>query len=100
MTTSMIAWDKTQAIGKALAEMDRANTIAELQAKLARRIRWDSPSFRIDEVESAIREWSTKKLQGPFFYEGIEADFAGFVECTDGESFVDLAWRMMNTEEI
>lgn len=99
MTTPMIAWDKTQQIGRALAEMDRANTVAELNAKLARMLRYESSAYRIDEVKYAISEWSTKPINGPFFYEGIESDFADFVEDTEGESFVDIAWRMMNTDE-
>lgn len=92
----MIAWQLTQEVGKARAEKERAEVLAELYEKLEKEIRAEAPAYKIDGIEYAIHSWTNKVVHGPYLYDGIRADFAQFAGDSPSESFDDLVNRLLN----
>jgi hypothetical protein len=90
--TSMLAWDKTQAIGAALAASERSTILAELYKGLASALRAGAPPHVVDGIEYAIHDWEKKGQAGPYFYEGIRADYDSAT--VDDESFDQISARM------
>jgi hypothetical protein len=97
MLTPMMAWARTQEIGRVMDKKERHEIIAELYKKLEGLLKAEiTPAdYKIDGVVQAIHEWSTKTNQGPYLYAGIRADFAQFAGDSPDESFDDLTSRLM-----
>jgi hypothetical protein len=92
--TSMLAWDKTQAIGAAIAASEKSDILAKLYKDLASALRAGSKPHVVDGIEYAIHDWETKAHAGPYFYQGIRADYESAIGTVDDESFDQISARM------
>ena len=91
--TSMLAWDKTQAIGAALAASEKSDILGRLYKDLASALRAGSKPHVVDGIEYAIHDWEKKGQAGPYFYQGIRADYESAIGTVD-ESFDEISARM------
>jgi hypothetical protein len=92
--TSMLAWDKTQAIGAALAASERSDILSKLYKDLASALREGAKPHVVDGIEYAIHDWETKGQAGPYFYQGIRADYDSAIGTVGDESFIEISARM------
>jgi hypothetical protein len=92
--TSMLAWDKTQAIGAALAASEKSDILARLYKDLASALRAGDPPHVVEGIAYAIHDWEAKGQAGPYFYQGIRADYESAIGTVDDESFDQISARM------
>ena len=97
--TPMIAFQMTQALGKAQVERERAEEIARLYGQLESALRSEVKTYIVDGLEQAIENWKTREFHAPYLYEGIRSDFAEFlgIELEKAHPiFDDIVDAMMN----
>jgi hypothetical protein len=68
----MIAFEMTQALGKAQVERERAEEIARLYGQLESALRAEVKTYVIDGLEQAIHNWKNREFYAPYLYEGSE----------------------------
>jgi hypothetical protein len=103
MVNATIAFQMTQALGKAQIEKERAEEIARLYGELESALRAQAKAYIVDGLEQAIHNWETREFYAPYLYEGIRSDFANFLG-TELEKahpiFDDIVDNEMNPEPL
>ena len=103
MGNPTIAWQLTQALGKAQVERERSEEIARLYGQLESALRAEHKTYVIDGLEQAIHKWKTREFYAPYLYVGIRADFAralGVSQEASNQVFDDIVDNAMNPEPL
>jgi hypothetical protein len=103
MVNATIAFQMTQALGKAQIEKERAEEIARLYGELESALRAQAKAYIVDGLEQAIHNWETREFYAPYLYVGIRADFAralGVSQEKSNQVFDDIVDAVMNPEPL